>query len=35
MPFVAAPVKIPEDIRPIISKFVKSRTVLIHGKSEI
>lgn len=26
MPFVAAPVKIPEDIRHILSKFAKSRT---------
>lgn len=26
MPFIAAPVKIPEDIRPILSKFAKSRT---------
>ena len=26
MPFVAAPVKIPEDIRHILSKFTKSRT---------
>ncbi len=27
MPFVAAPVKIPEDIRHILSKFAKSRTL--------
>ncbi len=26
MPFIAAPVKIPEDIRHILSKFTKSRT---------
>ena len=26
MPFVAAPVKIPEDIRHVLSKFAKSRT---------
>jgi transposase len=26
MPFTAAPVKIPEDIRPVLSKFSKSRT---------
>lgn len=26
MPFVAAPVIIPEDIRPVLSKFAKSRT---------
>ena len=27
MPFVAAPVKIPEDIHRILSKFAKSRTL--------
>ncbi len=27
MPFVAAPVKIPEDIHHILSKFSKSRTL--------
>lgn len=30
MPFVAAPVNIPEDIRPILSKFAKSRTLPAH-----